>query len=229
MKTIGIIGGMSWESTIEYYKLINLLVNKKLGNLHSAKMLIESYDFDEIEKFQSTEKWEDLTKILINSAKNLEKSGADYVAIATNTMHICAPEVQEALNVPFLHIADATAKLILKKNIKTVALFGTKYTMSKDFYKGKLEKEYNINVILPEAEEQQYINRVIYEELCKGMTKEDSKLKLQDIIKNCSDKGAQAVVLGCTELPNIISDACIPVINTLEAHCNEIVDKITNI
>ena len=227
MKTIGIIGGMSWESTIEYYRIINQLVNKKLAGLHSAKMLIESYDFSEIEKEQAKENWEELTKILINSAKKLEQMGADYIAIATNTMHLCADDVKKNISVPLIHIAEASANYIKEKNINTVALFGTTYTMTKPFYKDKL-KEYGINVIIPDTNQQNTINRIIYNELCQGIINESSRQKLYEIIKDCSNQGAKGVVLGCTELPNIIKEADIDIINTTEVHCIEIVKRILN-
>ena len=226
MKTIGIIGGMSYESTIEYYKIINDEVNKKLGGLHSAKMLIESYDFAEIEKNQAEENWQELTRILINSAQKLEKMGADYIAIATNTMHLMADDVQKNINVPLIHIAEATANHIKSQNIDTVALFGTKYTMTKPFYKDKLKNEFGINVIIPTEEEQQIINDIIYNELCIGIIKKESEEKLQNIIKNCQNKGAKAVVLGCTELPNIIKQSTIEVIDTTKVHCKEIAKRI---
>lgn len=226
MKTIGIIGGMSYESTIEYYKIINDEINKSLGGLHSAKMLIESYDFAEIEKNQAEENWQELTRILINSAQKLEKMGADYIAIATNTMHLMADDVQKNINVPLIHIAEATANHIKSQNIDTVALFGTKYTMTKPFYKDKLKNEFGINVIIPTEEEQQIINDIIYNELCIGIIKKESEDKLQDIIKNCQDKGAKAVVLGCTELPNIIKQSTIEVIDTTKVHCKGIAKRI---
>ena len=225
MKTIGIIGGMSWESTIEYYRIINESIHQKLSGLHSAKMLIESYDFDEIEKHQSLGNWEELTKILINSAKKLEQSGADYIAIATNTMHLMADEVQKNISIPLIHIAQAAANYINEKNIKTVALFGTTYTMTKPFYKDKL-KESGIEVIIPNIKQQNIINEIIYSELCKGIINETSRKKLDDIIKDCVNKGARGVVLGCTELPNIIKNADAEIINTTEIHCREIVKKI---
>lgn len=226
MKTIGLIGGMSYESTIEYYRLINEMVNKQLAGLHSAKMLIESYDFEDIEKRQSEENWESLTKTLINSAQKLEKAGADYIAIATNTMHLMADEVQKSISTPLIHIAEAAANRIKEKNIDTVALLGTKYTMTKPFYKDKLKNEFKINVITPNFEQQQEINRIIYEELCVGIIREKSELKLLEIIDDCAAKGARAVVLGCTELPNIIRKANIEIINTTEVHCMEIVKRI---
>ena len=216
---------MSYESTIEYYKIINDEVNKSLSGLHSAKMLIESYDFDYIEKLQSAENWTELTKILIESAKKLENIGADYIAIATNTMHLMADEVQSNISVPLIHIAEATANYIKKQNINTVALFGTRYTMTKPFYKDKL-KEFGINVILPDDEQQNIINDIIYNELCIGVINENSRQMINSIINDCGKKGAKAVVLGCTELPNIIKKADIEVINTTKVHSIEIVKNI---
>jgi len=226
MKTVGIIGGMSWESTIEYYRIINELVNKELKGLHSAKMFIESYDFDEIEKLQSLENWDKLTEILIASAQKLEKSGADYIAIATNTMHLMADVVQKNISIPLIHIAGATGKYIKEKNIDTVALFGTRYTMTKPFYKDKLKNDFGINVIIPNEKEQEIINNIIYKELCVGIVSENSRNKLLNIIDNCASKGANAVVLGCTELPNIIKTSKIEVIDTTYTHCREIVKMI---
>ncbi len=226
MKTIGLIGGMSHESTVEYYKIINEEINKRKKGLHSAKMLIESYDFDEIEKLQSKENWEELTKILTESAKKLEAAGANYIAIATNTMHICADEVQKQINIPLIHIAEAAGNYIKKKNFDTVLLMGTKYTMTKPFYKDKLKNEFNINVIIPDDIEQKTINNIIYDELCIGIIKESSRLELLKIINNYKLKGAKAVVLGCTELPNIIKEADIEIINTTKIHSLEIADKI---
>lgn len=226
MKTIGLIGGMSYESTVEYYKIINEEINKRKKGLHSAKMLIESYDFDEIEKLQSKENWEELTKILTGSAKKLEAAGADYIAIATNTMHICADEVQKQINIPLIHIAEAAGNYIKKKNFGTVLLMGTKYTMTKPFYKDKLKNEFDINVIIPDDIEQKTINDIIYDELCVGIIKESSRRELLKIINNYKLKGAKAVVLGCTELPNIIKEADIEIINTTKIHSLEIADKI---
>lgn len=226
MKTIGLIGGMSYESTIEYYRIINELVNKSLGGLYSAKMLIESYDFNEIEREQSAQNWDKLALKLINSAKKLETLGADYIAIATNTMHLMAPEVQKNISIPLIHIAEACANYIKERNIKTVALFGTRYTMTMPFYKDKLKDEFNINVIIPENDEMEIINKIIFEELCVGIIKDESREALLKIIDSCAKKGAKAVVLGCTELPNIIKEAPIEIINTTKVHCEEIVKRI---
>ncbi len=226
MKTIGLIGGMSYESTIVYYKLINEMVNERLSGLHSAKMIIESYDFDEIEQEQSKENWEKLTEILIKSAQKLEKAGADYIAIATNTMHLMAEDVQNNISIPLIHIAEATANYIKEKDINTVVLLGTKYTMTKPFYKDKLINDYSINVIVPNSNQQEIINRIIYKELCVGIINDDSRRAILDIIADCTKQGAQGVILGCTELPIIINKANIPIINTTQVHCIEIVNRI---
>jgi len=225
MKTIGIIGGMSYESTVEYYKIINEEVNKRCGGLHSAKMLMESYDFDEIERLQTAGDWAKLGKILSDSAKKLEKAGADYIAIATNTMHLVADEVQKNISVPLIHIGEATADYIKEKNIDTVALLGTIYTMTKPFYKDKL-KEHGINAVIPDENQRHVINDIIFNELCVGIIREESEQKLNAIIDDCMAKGAKAVVLGCTELPNIIKEAKIEIIDTTKIHSLEIVKRI---
>ena len=225
MKTIGLIGGMSFESTIEYYRIINEEVNKRLGGLHSAKMLIENYDFEEIASGQIKGDWKALTDTLVKSAQKLEKMGADYIAIATNTMHLMADDVQKNINVPLIHIAESAANYIKEKNIETVALLGTKYTMTKPFYKDKL-MGFGINVIVPDEKNQEIVNSIIFDELCIGIIKEESKEKLNSIIDNCASLGAKAVVLGCTELPNIIKSANIDVIDTMKVHSLEIVKRI---
>lgn len=225
MKTIGIIGGMSWESTVEYYRIINQQVNKALGGLHSAKILMESYDFEEIRVLQKTGNWDELSNILISSAKKLVANGADVIVIATNTMHKLAPEIEAAIgNVPVFHIADATAKEIQENNYDKVALLGTKFTMQEDFYKDKFINEYGIKVVIPELDEQEFVHNIIFDELCKGIICTKSEKILNDIIDNCKCKGAQAVVLGCTELPNIIKNASIPILDTTEIHSVGVVD-----
>lgn len=219
---------MSYESTVEYYKIINEEINKRLKGLHSAKMFMESYDFDEIERLQKSENWSELTKILINSAKKLENQGADLIAIATNTMHLMADDVQKNIKVPLIHITNACANYIKQNNFDTVLLLGTKYTMTKPFYKDKLKNEFKINVILPNQDEQDKINNIIYNELCVGIINEKSKESLLKIIENYDKKAAKAVVLGCTELPNIIKKASIPLIDTTKVHCIEIVNQMLN-
>ncbi len=224
MKTIGIIGGMSWESTIEYYRIVNQEISSRLGGLYSAKILIESFDFDEIARLQREDNWETILALVVQSAKNLINSGADCIAIATNTVHKVAPEVQKAIgSTPLIHIADATARMAVKQGFNQVALLGTKFTMSGEFYKGKLAN-YSINTIIPDQIEQDEIHRIIFEELCTGVILENSKNILNKIINNCAQNGAQAVVLGCTELPNIIKSASIPILNTTEIHSLDLVD-----
>lgn len=219
MKTIGIIGGLSWESTIEYYRIINQEVSKALGGLHSAKILLESLEFSEIVSLQRAGKWDEIIEILIDSAKRLKTAGADVVLIATNTLHRFAPQVQTVLeDTPLLHIADATAREIKNLNIKKVALLGTKYTMQEDFYKGKFINEYSIEVVVPSENQQELIHGIIFDELCQGIITERSENILQKVIEHCKKDGAQAVVLGCTELPNIIKKAPIPILNTAQIH-----------
>lgn len=225
MKTIGLIGGMSYESTIEYYRIINELVNERLGGLKSAKMLIESYDFSIIENLQTKNDWDNLGLILADSAKKLETLGADFIAIATNTMHYVAPFVKKNIKIPLIHIVQATLNQIRRKNHDCVCLLGTKYTMSLPFYKEILEDN-NIKVIIPKDEDKEVINDIIYNELCVGIINKESKDKLLSIIETCSKLGASAAVLGCTELPNIIKKAPIDLIDTTKAHCIEIVDRI---
>lgn len=226
MKTIGIIGGMSFESTVEYYKLLNSMVNEKLGGLHSAKILMESYDFDIIAKLQSSGEWGKLGEILANSAKRLEAAGADCILIATNTMHNVARDVQNNINIPLIHIADAAAKYVIDNGFKVLLLIGTKYTMKESFYIKKLAGEYGLKVIVPNNEEMDIIHNIIFDELCIGNIFDQSRDKILKIIEKYKDFGAQCTVLGCTELPNIIKEASIPVINTVHSHCKLAVEEV---
>lgn len=224
MKKIGIIGGLSWESTIEYYRIINQETNNRLGGLHSAKIIMRSYDFALIEELQRHEQWEKITEILIDSAQKLIGCEAEVIIIATNTLHKLAPQIQKEISVPIFHIADATAKEITNQNYKKVLLLGTKYTMQEDFYKGKLQREYGIDVVTPTDCEQKLIHKIIFEELCKGIKSKEAKEAVLNIIKKSKAKGADAVVLGCTELPNLITDSCLPILNTAEIHSKGIVE-----
>ena len=229
METIGIIGGMSFESTIEYYKILNAMVNKKFGGLHSAKILMESYDFDTIAKLQKSGDWQKLGEILAVSAKKLENAGANYIMIATNTMHNVARAVQNNINIPLIHIADAAADCIKEIGCKTVLLLGTKYTMKESFYTKKLVGEYDFNVIVPDENEMDIIHNIIFNELCVGRILDKSRQEILKIIEKYKDFGAQCVVLGCTELPNLINDKTvfgIPVINTVYAHCRAIINLV---
>lgn len=227
MKTIGLIGGMSWESTVTYYQAINEYVRETLGGLHSAKLLMYSVDFAEIERCQSAGEWEKSGEILADAAKRLESAGADFILICTNTMHKVAPQVQQPLDIPILHIADATADALLKSGIRKAALLGTKYTMTQDFYKGRLT-EHGIDVAVPNAQEIEEVNRVIYEELCLGIISEDSRTKLKNIIARLkAEDGAQAVILGCTEIGLLIraEDSALPAFDTTLIHARAAVQK----
>ncbi len=226
MKTAGIIGGMSFESTIEYYRILNEMVNEKLGGLHSAKILMESYDFDVIAFHQKTGDWQKLGTILANSAKKLETAGADCIAIATNTMHNVAREVQNSINIPLIHIADATAYDVKERGFEVLLLIGTKYTMKESFYVKKLAGEYGLKVIVPNDDEMDVIHNIIFDELCIGNIFDESRMKILKIIEKYKSFGAECVVLGCTELPNIIKEASVPVINTVHSHCKAIIKEI---
>ncbi|XRG76928.1 aspartate/glutamate racemase family protein [Rossellomorea sp. GAMAL-10_SWC] len=226
MKTIGLIGGMSWESSLLYYQIMNERVKEKLGGHHSAKSLLYSVDFQEIKTLQFEDRWDELTKIMIDIAKKLETSGADCLVICTNTMHKMAKEVEETVKIPLLHIADATAKEIVNNGIKKVALLGTAYTMEHDFYKGRLIEQFGLDVIVPNEAERKRIHTIIYEELCLGIVKEESKQVYLNIIDHLIEHAAEAVILGCTEITMLISqENCrIPVFDTTRIHAESAVD-----
>ena len=219
MKVIGLIGGMSWESTVPYYQIINNTVKEKMGGLHSAKIIMYSVDFAEIEEYQVNGEWDKSAKVLSEIAVKLENAGADFIVICTNTMHKVAPQIQKAITVPIVHIADATALEMQKSNIEKVALLGTKYTMLQDFYKERIESN-GIEIIIPEAEDIETVNSIIYDELCLGEIKETSRAKYIKIIEKLKAKGAQAVILGCTEIGMLIKekDSPLPVFDTTEIH-----------
>jgi aspartate racemase len=204
MKTIGLIGGMSWESTITYYRIVNEVMREQLGGLHSAKCLLYSVDFQEIEECQAKGEWEKSGEILANAAVNLEKAGADFIIICTNTMHKVAPQIQAQIEIPIIHIAEATAEELRKNDIKRVALLGTKYTMMQDFYKSKLIDK-QIEVLVPNEKDKEIINSVIYNELCLGIISEKSKAEFLRIIESLSSSGAQGVILGCTEIGLLVN------------------------
>ena len=199
LKTIGLIGGMSWESTVTYYKIINETVKEKLGGLHSAKCILYSIDFQEIEECQANGNWEKSGEILGEAAYNLEKAGADFIVICTNTMHKVVNQIKEKISIPILHIAEMTAEKILEKGLKNIALLGTKYTMEQDFYKSKLIEK-GINVIIPDKNDIEIINEVIYDELCLGTINSNSKKKFLEIVDKLRSKGAEGIILGCTEI-----------------------------
>ena len=219
MKTIGMIGGMSWESTVTYYQVINETVKEKLGGFHSAKCLLYSVDFHEIEECQSNGDWERSADILAEAASNLERGGADFIVICTNTMHKVADRIQERISIPILHIAEVTADELLEQKIGTVALLGTKYTMGQDFYKNKLTGR-GIRVMIPEAEDRERINDIIYNELCLGVVSDGSKKEVLRIIGELIGKGAGGVILGCTEIGLLVNqnDTEAPLYDTTLIH-----------
>ena len=225
MKTIGLIGGMSWESTVTYYQMINEGIKDSLGGLHSAKVLLYSVDFFEIEALMSRGAWDDAAELLSDVAHRLEAAGADMILICTNTLHKVAPQVQNRIRVPLVHIAEAAAEELLSKGITRVGLLGTKYTMTQEFYREKLT-ERGIDVLIPEGEEIDLVNRVIFDELCLGVVKEDSKAGYLKVIANLQARGAQGVLLGCTELGLIVSqeDVSLPLFDTTVIHAKKAIE-----
>ena len=226
MKTIGLVGGLSWESSKEYYRIINETVNERLGGLHSAKCMLHSLDFAEIRKIQQTKGYDEVTKILIDAAQRLEAAGADIVVICANTMHKFVPEIQRRIHVPILHIADATADKILEKGLKKVGLLGTKMTMEEDFYKGRIRERFGIEVLVPDKDERDFIERVIFDELCVGKMNASSKERFKQIIGKLVENGAEGIILGCTEIPLLIKqeDVNVPVFDTTEIHAKGAVE-----
>ena len=222
LKTIGLIGGMSWESTVTYYKIINETVKEKLGGLHSAKCILYSVDFQEIEECQANGNWEKSGEILGEAAYNLEKAGADFIVICTNTMHKVVNQIKEKISIPILHIAEMTAEEILEKGLENIALLGTKYTMEQDFYKSKLIEK-GINVIIPDKNDIEIINKVIYDELCLGTINSNSKKKFLEIVDKLRSKGAEGIILGCTEIGLLIKneDTDVPLFDTAIIHAEQ--------
>lgn len=226
MKKIGLLGGLSPESTIEYYKIINSEVRKALGGCSSAELIIESFNFREIEKMQFSGQWGELSEKLTLAAKNLEKCGAEYIVICTNLMHKVAPFVQEHICVPLIHMVDSVAQEIQKQKMNKVGLLGTIFTMEEDFYSKKLLEDYSIETIIPNNRDRQEISRVIYEELCCGIINENSKKFYLEVIDKMRQSGAQGVILGCTEIPLMIQKASLPIFNTTRIHAKSAVKKI---
>jgi len=222
VKTIGLIGGMSWESTVTYYRIINETVKEKLGGFHSAKILLYSVDFQEIEECQAKGEWEKSAAILAGAAVNLERAGADFIVICTNTMHKVAPQIQAKIGIPIVHIAEATAESLLIRGIGKAALLGTKYTMKQDFYKEKLTKA-GIEVLIPGDQNMEFVNHVIYDELCLGVISEKSRAELERIISELAEQGAEGVILGCTEIGLLVSqeDSILPVFDTTQIHAEK--------
>jgi len=226
MKTIGMIGGMSWESTLEYYRIVNQEVKARLGGLHSAKCLLYSVDFEEIERLQREDLWTEAGEVLGRAAQGLEKGGADVILICTNTMHKVAKEVEESVAIPLLNIADATADKIIAAGMQKIALLGTRFTMEEDFYKGRLVDIFGLDVLVPNEPEMEVIHQVIYEELCLGKINRDSRKKYLDVIDRLKEEGAEGIILGCTEIGLLVKqeDTDIPLFDTTEIHARAAVD-----
>jgi aspartate racemase len=220
MKTIGLLGGMSWESTVPYYQLLNREIGRTLGGLHSARVLLLSVDFQEIEVLQHEGKWDELGEMLSKDARILEEAGADFLVLCTNTMHLVAPAIEAALSIPLLHIADATAERIKATGLASVGLLGTRFTMEKPFYKGRLEEGHGLKVFVPGEEDRERIHRVIYDELVLGEIREESRREFARITEDLSDSGAEGVILGCTEIGLLLrqEDAPVPLFDTTSIH-----------
>lgn len=229
MKTVGLLGGMSWESTQTYYRLINEGVKQSLGSLHSAKIALYSVDFQEIELLQHAGKWDEAGRVLGEAAERVEAAGADFFVLCTNTMHKVAPLIEEKIGIPLLHIADATAEEITKAGIKTVGLLGTRFTMEEDFYRGRLEERHGLRVLIPDEDGREIVHRVIYEELCLGKIKSQSRESYVEVIARLANQGAEAVILGCTEISLLVNaESCpIRVFDTTEIHAKKAVEWAT--
>lgn len=220
MKTVGLLGGMSWESTVSYYQVLNRVIGSRLGGLHSARVILLSVDFQEIELLQHQGKWDELGEILARDARALEGAGADFLVIATNTMHLVAPAIEESISIPLLHIADATAMRIKDSRIGKVGLLGTSFTMEEPFYRGRLEERHGLDVLVPSREDREVIHRVIYEELVLGKILPESRAEYQRIVKALQGEGAEGVILGCTEIGLLLGpgDTDLPLFDTALIH-----------
>lgn len=220
MKTIGLIGGMSWESSIEYYRIINEITKARLGGFHSAKSLMISVDFAEIEVLQQQGAWQAAGEILADAAQSLERGGADFIVLCTNTMHNVADAIQSSIQIPFLHIADATAAHIQTLGLKKIGLLGTRFTMEQDFYKSRLVEQFSLDVLIPDDADRKIVHRIIYDELVKGVILPASKARYLEIIQKMQSQGAEGVMLGCTEIGLLVQDGdCeIPLFDTTQLH-----------
>ena len=225
MKTIGLLGGMSWESSAEYYRILNQEVARRFGGLHSARCVLLSVDFAEIEALQAEGDWEDAGSLLAEEARRVEAAGAELLLLCTNTMHRVAEAIEAAIGIPLLHLGDATAGRILEMGLETVGLLGTRFTMEEDFYRGRLVQGYGLEVLLPEGPDRALVHRVIYQELVRGRTESASRKEFRRILSELTDRGAQGVILGCTEIPLLVSDqdSPVPLFDTTRIHAEEAV------
>jgi aspartate racemase len=226
MKTIGLLGGMSWESSIEYYRIINQVTRQKLGGLHSAKSVMVSVDFAPIEELQNKNQWQQAAHELITSALQIQAAGADFLLIATNTMHKVYPQIQAALDIPVLHIADATARKIEEAGLERIGLLGTIYSMEQDFYKGRLQDIYGLEILIPGSARREQVNRIIFDELVLGKLEDESREIYHQVIGDLIDMGAQGIILGCTEIPLLVDpyDFDVPIFDTTNIHAEMAVE-----
>jgi aspartate racemase len=226
LRTIGMIGGMSWESSAIYYRIVNEAVKATLGGHHSAETVMYSVNFDPIKRLQHENKWEEAATSLAQAARKVEQGGADFLLLCTNTMHTVAEAIKEAVSIPLLHIADATAEEVKARRIERVGLLATRFTMEQDFYKGRLAREHGIEVIVPDEEERRIVHDVIYDELCLGEVKESSRQAYRRIMSRLVDRGAEAVILGCTEITMLVGqeDASVPLFDTTRIHAEKAVE-----
>jgi aspartate racemase len=220
MKTIGMIGGMSWESTLHYYQIVNTEVHRRLGGHHSAKIVLVSVDFAEIEALQRQNRWQEAGECMAQAARQVEQGGADFLVLCTNTMHISTAAIEAAVRIPFLHIADATAQQIQSQGLATVGLLGTRFTMEEDFYKARLEQRSGLSVLIPAQAERDQVHRIIYDELVHGKIIESSRQVYRQAIQSLVDRGAQGIIFGCTEIGMLVSqaDSAVPVFDTTQIH-----------
>ena len=226
MKTIGLIGGMSWESSIEYYRIINERVHTELGGVHSAKSIMYSVDFAEVEELQRHGRWDQAAQLMIDAAQQVQAGGADFLVICTNTMHKMADAVQQRIRIPLLHIADATAERIQRRGFSRIGLLGTRFTMEEDFYKGRLEKQFGLTVLVPGESDRQIVHRVIYEELVVGIIDENSREQYRGVVERLIRAGVEGIILGCTEIGMLVkqADSRVPLFDTTQIHAEAAVE-----
>ncbi len=223
MKTIGLLGGMSWESTIPYYQTVNRVVRDRMGGLHSAKLLLYSVDFHEVEARQRSGRWAEAGDLLVAGARSLERGGAEFLVLCTNTMHKVASQIEDSVGIPLLHIADATAARVAAAGLKRVGLLGTRFTMEEDFYRGRLENRYRLEVVVPGEEGRRTIHRIIYDELCCGRVLDESRAEYRRVVGDLLTQGVEGVILGCTEIGLLLrqDDVAIPLFDTAVIHAEE--------
>ena len=227
MKTIGLIGGMSWESTIPYYRQINETIRERMGGLHSARVVLYSVDFHEIEQLQRAGDWDSAGAILAEAARSLEAAGAAFLVLCTNTMHKVASHIEAAVNIPLLHIADPTAVEIKRAGYSTVGLLGTRFTMEQAFYRDRLSEHHGLRVVVPETEDREVVHRIIYEELCRGIVKPESRSEYRRVMKSLATQGVQAIILGCTEISLLVDqqDSEVPMFDTTAIHARSAAEE----